>query len=114
MAGITTDDLLRRLADTCQLSALVESYAVENSDVDTLSVRVFLTDHTFINVFYNLATNKVAFAWIRENKRLYGKDNAKHGWHAHPFDAPENHQPCEAIDFESFLRSRSPLHPNQF
>lgn len=110
MADVTTDDLLRRLAAACQSSALVESYAVEASDEDTLSVRVFLSDKTLIHVFYNLATGKVAFAWIRESRRLYGKDNTKMGWHMHPFDAPESHQPCEAIDFESFLHEVETLH----
>ena len=91
MTGNATDGLLRRLATACQASARVESYAVDVYDEDTLSVRVFLSDGTFVNAFYNLVTGKVAFAWIRDRTRLYGKDNAKMGWHAHPFGSPKSH-----------------------
>jgi hypothetical protein len=101
---MTTAELVRRLIDACQVCALVESYAIDASDEDTLSVRVFLLNASFINIFYNLATNKTAFAWIRKGKRVYGKDNAKMGWHVHPFEFPEQHLRCEPITFESFLR----------
>lgn len=101
---MTIDELLRQLVSASQVSAIVESYAIEASDEDTLSVRVFLLDHTFINAFYNIQTGKVAFAWLGDGRRLYGKDNAKMGWHQHPFDSPSSHLLCEPVDFETFLR----------
>ncbi|MEW5718870.1 MAG: hypothetical protein AB1817_09610 [Chloroflexota bacterium] len=101
---MTTAELMRRLIDACQSCALVASYAIDAIDEDTLSVRVFLLDESFINAFYNLATDKTAFAWIHGDRRVYGKDNAKMGWHAHPFENPEAHEPCQSIDFASFLR----------
>jgi len=103
MAGITVDELLRDLTAACQKSSWVESYSVYASDEDTLGVRVFLTDTSLINAFYNVATEKIAFAWIQADKRLYGKDNTKMGWHVHPFDNPNNHVSCEPIDFATFL-----------
>ncbi|MBI5302917.1 MAG: hypothetical protein HY868_12340 [Chloroflexi bacterium] len=95
---------MRHLAFACQQSTLVESFSVASSDEDTLSVRVILSDQSFIHVYYNIARNKTAFAWIRADKRIYGKDNTRMGWHRHPFDDPSNHQPCDEIDFASFLR----------
>lgn len=103
MASVTTDDLLRELTTACQFASCVESFSVETSDEDILGVRVFLRDNTFINAFYNIATGKVAFAWIKEGKRLYGKDNTKMGWHVHSFGNPSAHKPCEQTDFEHFL-----------
>jgi len=100
---MTTDDLLRRLENACQASAIVKSYAVEEIDDDIMSVRVFLSNGSLVSVFYNLATEKVAFAWIQEGRRLYGKDNAKMGWHTHPFDDPSEHRHCEPADFATFL-----------
>jgi len=100
---MTTIELLQRLVVACQGYDWVESYIVQAMDEDILSVRVFLSDGSFISVFYNIATAKVAFALIKE-KRIYGKDNAKMGWHAHPFDDPEGHYPCGPADFESFLK----------
>ncbi|HID63761.1 MAG TPA: hypothetical protein EYP49_13640 [Anaerolineae bacterium] len=101
---MTTIELLQRLVIACQKCDLVEAYAVREMDEDTLSVRVFLSDGSFISVFYNIATARVAFALIKEKQRIYGKDNAKMGWHAHPFDDPEGHYPCEPVDFEGFLK----------
>ncbi len=101
---MTTDDLLRHLVNACQASSIVKSYAVEEIDDDIMSIRVFLNDNSFVSVFNNLATGKVAFAWIQEGRRLYGKDNAKMGWHAHPFENPSEHRHCEPIDFMTFLR----------
>ena len=100
---MTTIELLQRLVIACQECDLVESYTVQEMDEDILSIRVFLSGDSFISVFYNIATAKVAFALIKE-KRIYGKDNAKMGWHVHPFDDPEGHYPCEPVDFESFLK----------
>ena len=101
---MTTDDLLRQLATACQASNIVESYAVEEIDDDIMSVRVFLSDNSFVSVFHNLASGKVAFAWIQQGRRLYGKDNAKMGWHTHPFENPSEHRHCEPVDFTTFLR----------
>ncbi len=104
MADVTIDELLRHVTATCQSSSLVESYSVYASDEDTLGVRVFLNDQTLINAFYNIATSKVAFAWVQEGKRLYGTDNTKMGWHVHPLESPDSHEACTAVDFATFPR----------
>ena len=101
---MTTAELLRRLTATCDQSVLVESLVVDDEDEDLLSARIFLKDGSFLNTFYNLTTSKVAFAWIHNGKRIYGKDNTKIGWHVHPLENPAGHAPCNATDFETFLR----------
>jgi hypothetical protein len=40
---------------------------------------------------------------ILNQRRIYGKDNAKVGWHVHPWDDPDAHLPCAPISFEAFL-----------
>jgi hypothetical protein len=72
-------------------------------DLDVLSLRVHLIDNSFIEVFFNVTTDKTAYALIVGENRLYGKDNAKIGWHEHPADNPEGHYPCEPVSFEEFL-----------
>jgi hypothetical protein len=69
----------------------------------TLSLRVHLSDRSFIEAFYNTATDRIAFALIVEGRRVYGKDNAKIGWHMHPLADPQAHHPCPAVTFEEFL-----------
>ena len=60
---------------------------------------------TFINAFYNLATGKTAFALIQTNQRIYGADNAKIGWHYHPFANPRQHIDCSPMTFTAFLQA---------
>jgi hypothetical protein len=101
---MTTRQLLYKLQQACNRSPLVSRIEERMVDVDILSVRVHLTvTNTFINVFYNLTTNKAAFALVEGRDRLYGVDNAKVGWHRHPFDDPDQHAPCAPIHFEEFL-----------
>ena len=104
MAAMTTRQLLYELQQACNRSPLVSHIEERMVDVDILSVRVHLTvTHTFINVFYNVTTDKVAFALVEGGYRLYGVDNAKVGWHKHPFHDPDQHLPCAPVRFEEFL-----------
>ena len=94
MAAVTTEQLLSELQQVCYRSALV----------DHVETRVHLTRaETFINVFYNVATDKTAFALVESGQRIYGADNAKMGWHEHPFRNPARHEPCSPIEFKEFL-----------
>jgi len=104
MASVTTGQLLYELQQVCYHSPLVDYVEEQMIDVDILKVRVHLTvARTFISVFYNLTTDKTAFALVKENRRIYGTDNAKMGWHKHPFDDPNQHVPCAPVRFETFL-----------
>ena len=99
-----TGQLLLALERACYRSSLVDHVDVQVIDADTLNVRVCLAHpEAFINVFYNVTTDKTAFALIEANQRIYGADNAKMGWHVHPFDDPIQHIACAPIQFEDFL-----------
>jgi hypothetical protein len=100
---MTPHDLLSQIIDACRESSFVSAYAVRMIDLDILSLRVYLVDNTFIDVFYNTATDKTAFALIADAQRIYGKDNAKIGWHVHPLDAQHRHIPCQPVAFSDFL-----------
>jgi hypothetical protein len=104
MAAVTTEQLLSELQQACYRSALVDYVETHVIDADTLSARIHLTRaETFISVFYNVATDKTAFALIESGQRIYGVDNAKMGWHAHPWRNPGLHEPCPPIEFKDFL-----------
>ena len=103
MADLTPHDFLERIVSACAQSPVVIAYAVRTLDLDILSLRVYLIDGSFIEVFHNVATEKAAFALIAEGHRVYGKDNAKMGWHVHPLDDPDSHHLCDPISFETFL-----------
>jgi len=40
---------------------------------------------------------------VEGDRRIYGVDNAKVGWHRHPLDDPDQHVPCAPVRFEEFL-----------
>ena len=104
MAAMTTRQLLYELQHACNRSPLVSHIEERVVDVDILSVQVHLTvANMFINVFYNVTTDKVAFALVEGKHRLCGADNAKMGWHRHPFHNPDQHLPCAPVSFEEFL-----------
>jgi hypothetical protein len=103
LADLTPQAILSRIVDVCAQSAIVTAYSVRLMDLDVLSLRVYLTDSAFIEVFCNVTTGKTAFALIVGDDRVFGKDNAKIGWHLHPIDNPQAHHPCEPVSFEEFL-----------
>lgn len=105
MASLTTNQLLYEVHRVSHRSALVRYVEERVLDIDVLHVRVHLIlADTFINAFFNIATNKTAFALIQAGKRIYGADNAKTGWHYHPFIDPEQHIGCPPMTFTEFLR----------
>jgi hypothetical protein len=103
LAHLTPQELLGRIVDVCTESTSVTAYTVRTLDLDVLSLRLHLVDDSFVEVFFNVTTEKTAFALIVGQDRVYGKDNAKIGWHVHPPDNPGAHYPCEPVSFEAFL-----------
>lgn len=95
--------LLNLVVDSCAQSPVVAAYTIRTVDLDVLSLRVHLIDDSFIEVFHNDATAKTAFALIVDEQRIYGKDNAKIGWHVHPLATPLDHVPCNPATFAEFL-----------
>lgn len=69
-----------------------------------------LLDQSFIDVFYNVTTDKTAFALVVDGQRIYGKDNAKMGWHVHPIEDPSSHNSCTPVSFRDFLAEVEDLH----
>jgi hypothetical protein len=103
LAGVTPHELLDQIIAVCAKSPIVIAYTVRTLDLDVLSMRVHLVDDSSIEVFYNEMTRKTTFALIDQALRIYGKDNAKLGWHVHPLDNPDAHAPCDPLSFETFL-----------
>ena len=104
--GKTTGQLLYELREACYACSIVSHIEELLVDSDVLKVRVNLTrSECFISVFYNVTTGKAAYALLERNQRIYGADNAKMGWHIHPFCAPGQHRAVAGpVLFTAFLR----------
>ena len=63
-----------------------------------------MIDESFIETFYNEATQRTAYAHIQNGTHIFGADNTG-GWHWHPREKPETHISVgEAITFPIFLK----------
>ena len=51
-----------------------------------------------MEVYYNDLTETIAFALIKNEKRIWGidKDNIR-GWHIHPLNNPEQHDSIQSL-----------------
>ena len=68
----------------------------------SLKANIHLDKELFIALRYNARNNRVDFALVYENKRIFGYDNLKQ-WHYHPFDNPSIHIPCEEPSIERMI-----------
>jgi hypothetical protein len=101
---MTLDEFEVQVISTCTASTAVVSVAVAGSGVTWLRLRAYLQDESFIEAFFNEATQKIAFAHIQGGIRVFGADNTG-GWHWHLHGMPEEHFPTqEPVSFPEFLK----------
>ena len=74
------------------------------TEVFTVKGRVHLTQHGFLEVYFNERTQTVAVAWIEKERRRWGidRDNLR-GWHRHPVENPEDHQAIPAMGIHEII-----------
>lgn len=102
MAKIEAHEFSKGIIKACSESRIVKSWDVKIYEHAVAKIRVFLVDKSFLEVYYNSETSKISFAWIRNNKRIYGADNLGY-WHLHPIDNPEEHIKSRKMSFKRFL-----------
>src|SRR5690606_24983975 len=104
MASLTLEEFERQVQSVCAESSIVESVIIFTSTETSILWRVFLTNNTFVDVYYSESKGKTSFAHIKDNKRIFGADNAG-GWHWHPVKEPDSHVPSkDEIKFEEFMK----------
>jgi len=95
---------LKDVLDACEKSRIVSEIKTQVFDNVVLKVRIFLKKkNVFIDVFFNSDTDRIAYALIMNNKRIFGADNTG-GWHVHPIDNPQEHINREEMSFVNFLK----------
>jgi hypothetical protein len=60
-------------------------------------------NNSFIDVFFNSSTGRTSYAFVHEGKRIFGMNNAKIGWHLHPYGDYEKHEPIKTMSIREFL-----------
>jgi hypothetical protein len=70
-----------------------------------IKLRIEVVTGGFIDVFYNEQTSTTAYAFVRQERRIFGVDNTG-GRHVHPFVDPLLHEPLPgSMSFEDFVKA---------
>jgi hypothetical protein len=71
----------------------------------SVNLRLDIVTGDFIDVFCNEQTDTLAYAVIRDGKRIFGADNTG-GWHIHPWHRPTGHETLrEPMSFDAFVEA---------
>lgn len=63
-----------------------------NTEIFLTKGRINLLDESFLKFYYNSKTEVLSFAWIKNEKRIWGFDSDSiKGWHMHPLENPNYH-----------------------
>jgi hypothetical protein len=104
MARINAREFERQVKELCASSSIVMRVIVLTESIDHTQLRIFLTDLSFIDVYYHQISGKTAYTQIRDDRRVFGSDNKK-GWHWHPYEDLQRHEPADdEITFDNFLK----------
>lgn len=84
------------------IAALADTNFVEDIDLKSEGIiingRVVLAGEMFLNVYYNEITETIAFALIKNEKRIWGIDkDSIRDWHIHPLNDPEQHESIQPV-----------------
>lgn len=88
---MTLDEFEQLVFEVADRSPICEVPVVRSLTPTTENIRVTLTVGGFVDAFCNEEAGTMAFALIKEDRRIFGADNTG-GWHLHPFEKPEEHQ----------------------
>ena len=71
----------------------------------TISLRLYIQQDLFVQVFLGELTGSMYFAPIEKGQRIFGIDLETREWHLHPYDAPHQHVPFpEGLEPKPLLR----------
>lgn len=100
---MSVQDFIHEVYRVASLSPLCGIPTLRRVTATTANVRVPVHSGQFIDAFYNEQTERMAFALIKDNQRIFGVDNTG-GWHLHPFDNPQQHIPLDSpLSFAAFI-----------
>lgn len=68
----------------------------------SLKARVHLKENYFIAIWHNVRNNRIDFALIKDNQRIFGYDNLKE-WHYHPYKNPSEHIHCNPPSIDKII-----------
>jgi hypothetical protein len=68
----------------------------------SLKANIHLDKDLFIALRYNARNERIDFALIHNNQRIFGYDNLKE-WHSHPYENPSRHNICDKPSIDKII-----------
>lgn len=101
---MTLDEFQRRVFDGAISSPICDIPVARRITATSVNLRIVIAGGGYVDAFHNEQTGTTAFALIVEGCRVFGVDNTG-GWHVHPFDDPERHDPLpDPMSFKDFVK----------
>jgi len=82
-------DIINEVTETAYKYNL-QIIGIDRTD-NIISLIILIDKELFIQIYGNTQKEKINFALIFKNRRLYGFDSEGGKYHCHPFDGPEVH-----------------------
>jgi hypothetical protein len=98
---MNSKDIASKIIDLAAEYDEIRDYNIDIHENVVLETRIEF-EEGFIDVYRNYKTVKTAFAWIKNQIRIFGADNTG-GWHKHPFGKPSKHLSSNPFDIEQFV-----------
>jgi len=86
-------DLLSETNDVSDQIWFVQSFDVTERTDASVSLRLYIREDFFIQVFLGELSDSLYFALISGNQRIFGIDRECGEWHTHPYRNPHEHEP---------------------
>ncbi len=74
-----------------------------NRRLNAISLRIQISEGLLIDVYYNTDSDRLDFTTVKNKQRIFGYDNAG-GWHYHPRENPDHHEPCPKPTLEEIFK----------
>jgi hypothetical protein len=101
---VTLDEFEQLVFTIASRSPLCDGPIILASAEETVKIRIDLFIGGRVEGYYNQRTQTTAYVLIKDEQRIFGADNTG-GWHIHPFDDPQRHDPLGApLNFADFYR----------
>ncbi|MEW6409754.1 MAG: hypothetical protein AB1488_06540 [Nitrospirota bacterium] len=68
----------------------------------SLKCNIHFGENLFLAVRYNARNERMDFALIQNDQRIFGYDNLKE-WHYHPYENPSGHIPCKEPSIDKII-----------
>jgi len=86
-------DLILELNDISDKIWFIQSSDVTERSDAGISLRLYIREDFFIQVFLGELSDSLYFALISGNQRIFGIDKECGEWHIHPYMNPHEHEP---------------------